>query len=68
MTTKITVEVPATAEYQVAISTETVPLRGRTLIFVQPGESHWFHIHDGMRVVEIAEVPPGNVVALHTGD
>jgi hypothetical protein len=57
MTTKITVEVPASADYTVVISTEQPPLRGRSITYVGPGESHWFHIHGGMRVVEIVEIP-----------
>lgn len=56
MTTKITIDVPASADYRVAVTTETVPLRGRPIRFVEPGESYWFHIHDGTRVVGIEEV------------
>lgn len=57
MTTKITIEVPDTADYQVAVATETAPLRGRALTYIQPGNTHWFHLHSGTRVVEIAELP-----------
>lgn len=57
MTTKVTVEVPDTADYQVAVSIETTPLRGRSITYVQPGQSHWFHVYHGMKVVGIEEIP-----------
>lgn len=57
MTTKITVEVPDTADYKVAITTEQAPLRGRFITYVDPGHSHWFHLHDTLRVVGIEEIP-----------
>lgn len=56
MTTKVTIEVPEHADYDVAVSTNSPPLRGNNIHYVKPGETHVMHIHSGLRIVGIEEL------------
>jgi hypothetical protein len=63
MTTKVTIEVPETAQYMVEVRVETVYNDGTAPFYrvnderVYPGERTEIFIYSGKRITEIAEKP-----------
>lgn len=57
MTTKVIVEVPESADYCVAVKTNTPPTRGNHISYVGPGKNWETYLHSGLRIVGIEEVP-----------